>query len=62
MQLVYRGSTYTPGPTQVEMPATELIGKYRGAPITFATPMGVSQPQAIATLTYRGASYLRVRG
>lgn len=61
MQLVYRGSVYTRANSEIVLTDSEITGKYRGAEVSFKSPLGVSEPQAVATLTYRGHSYLRVR-
>jgi hypothetical protein len=61
MQLVYRGSAYTRANSEVALAGAEITGKYRGAEVSFKSSLGLSEPQAVATLTYRGSSYLRVR-
>ncbi len=61
MHLIYRGSVYTPDTTNVDLSESDIAGKYRGVPITFKSQRGVAQPQAVATLMYRGISYLRAR-
>jgi Domain of unknown function (DUF4278) len=55
MKLTYRGIPHT-----VETGEVNLSGQYRGAAFSFDTH-SVVIPQAVATLHYRGVSYLRGR-
>ena len=58
MQLTYRGNTYNPTHTQVEMADTGLKATYRGA--TSYIQRAVSLPlQPKFDLTYRGVRYVR---
>lgn len=61
MQLVYRGSTYDHPDSAIELSESEVIGKYRGSTYPIKSSIGVTQPQAVAKLTYRGNAYLRIR-
>ena len=60
MQLIYRGSTYSRSADSPATPDLEATGCYRGAAVHFKTPLGVSQPQTVAKLTYRGIPYIRI--
>ncbi|MDX2240988.1 MAG: DUF4278 domain-containing protein [Leptolyngbyaceae cyanobacterium bins.302] len=61
MQLVYRGSTYDSANSTIELSESEIIAKYRGSTYPIKSSIGVTQPQAVAKLTYRGNDYLRIR-
>ncbi|EKQ69598.1 hypothetical protein OsccyDRAFT_2236 [Leptolyngbyaceae cyanobacterium JSC-12] len=60
MQLSYRGSVYNVTPA-IAPADSEIIGKYRGVPMTFRSPLGVTSAETVTTLCYRGNHYLRVR-
>ena len=55
MQLVYRGQTYTTT-TAPTLPATDVVGKYRGNQISFKPTVGICPTQPMQ-LSYRGVRY-----
>lgn len=61
MKLSYRGSAYESSHAGMDAAQTEAIGKYRGTPVRFTTPIGVPLPQAALKFTYRGSHYIGLR-
>ncbi len=58
MQLTYRGHRYIAQASDLQVPTTEISGKYRGKVTRIALSTGVKLPQAsIQHLIYRGVSY-----
>lgn len=57
MRFTHRGIGYETTPCNLEFQETESVGKYRGAPLRFTTPVGVPLPSSVRQLSYRGATY-----
>jgi hypothetical protein len=62
MLLSYRGSTYNVAPSGSHSNTFDLpvTGSYRGLPVRFKASLGMTEPQAITRLAYRGAEYIRI--
>lgn len=59
MRLIYRGTSYNSSPS-IEMPESEITGKYRGTPISIKSPV-VIQPSDNVQLVYRGIRYTKAQ-